>query len=120
MQATSTRPGITVTTDGVGVVSHAGSRLVADVADRITLTLIRGQRRSAPRTWLRSQRFWPQGTGPRRRVRPRTDTDASRLNPTLNQNGLENPAQPQAASQTAPSRPQTPESALRQAHTTRS
>lgn len=38
MQATTTRPKITVTADGAGVVSHAGSRLLADVADRTTLT----------------------------------------------------------------------------------
>ena len=38
MQATTTRPPVTVTTDGEGVVSHAGSRLLADVADRTTLT----------------------------------------------------------------------------------
>lgn len=38
MKATTTRPKIVATTDGVGVVSHAGSRLVADVADRTTLT----------------------------------------------------------------------------------
>lgn len=38
VQATTTRPRITVTTDGTGVVSHSGSRLVADVADRTTLT----------------------------------------------------------------------------------
>ncbi len=38
VQVTTTRPKITVTTDGTGVVSHAGSRLVADVADRTTLT----------------------------------------------------------------------------------
>ncbi|MEU6701762.1 transposase [Pseudonocardia sp. NPDC046786] len=38
MQATTTRPKIIVTADGVGVVSHAGSRLLADVADRTTLT----------------------------------------------------------------------------------
>ena len=38
MQATTTRPKITVTADGEGVVSHAGSRLLADVADRTTLT----------------------------------------------------------------------------------
>jgi DDE family transposase len=35
---TTTRPKITVTADGAGVVSHAGSRLLADVADRTTLT----------------------------------------------------------------------------------
>ena len=35
---TSTRPTITVTTDGAGVVSHAGSRLLADLADVTTLT----------------------------------------------------------------------------------
>jgi hypothetical protein len=38
VQATTTRPKITVTADGQGVVSHAGSRLLADVADRTTLT----------------------------------------------------------------------------------
>lgn len=37
VQATTTRPTITAT-DGEGVVSHAGSRLLADVADRTTLT----------------------------------------------------------------------------------
>ena len=38
MQATTTRLKITATADGEGVVSHAGSRLIADVADRTTLT----------------------------------------------------------------------------------
>ena len=38
MQATSTRPKIIVSADGDGVVSHVGSRLLADVADRVTLT----------------------------------------------------------------------------------
>ncbi len=38
MQATTTRPKITVTADGAGVVSHAGSRLLADLADATTLT----------------------------------------------------------------------------------
>jgi hypothetical protein len=38
VQATTTRPKIIVTADGAGVVSHAGSRLLADVADRTTLT----------------------------------------------------------------------------------
>ena len=38
MQATTIRPSITVTADGEGVVSHAGSRLLADVADRTMLT----------------------------------------------------------------------------------
>jgi hypothetical protein len=33
-----TRPKIAATADGEGVVSHAGSRLLADVADRTTLT----------------------------------------------------------------------------------
>lgn len=37
MQATTTRPKIIVTADGAGVVSHAGSRLLADVADRTTV-----------------------------------------------------------------------------------
>ena len=38
MQATTTLPKITATADGEGVVSHAGSRLLADVADKTTLT----------------------------------------------------------------------------------
>jgi len=38
VQATTTRPPVTATADGEGVVSHAGSRLLADVADRTTLT----------------------------------------------------------------------------------
>jgi hypothetical protein len=38
VQATTTRPTITATADGEGVVSHAGSRLLADVADKSTLT----------------------------------------------------------------------------------
>jgi hypothetical protein len=38
VQATSTRPKIIVSADGDGVVSHVGSRLLADVADRTTLT----------------------------------------------------------------------------------
>jgi len=38
VQATTTRPKITATADGEGVVSHAGSRLLADVADKTTLT----------------------------------------------------------------------------------
>jgi hypothetical protein len=37
VQVTTTRPRITATADGEGVVSHAGSRLLADVADRSTL-----------------------------------------------------------------------------------
>jgi Transposase DDE domain group 1 len=43
VQATTTRPRITATTDGEGVVSHAGSRLLADVADRTTLTAQLGE-----------------------------------------------------------------------------
>jgi hypothetical protein len=35
---TTIRPKITVTADGAGVVSHAGSRLLADLADATTLT----------------------------------------------------------------------------------
>jgi hypothetical protein len=38
VQALTTRPRITATADGEGVVSHAGSRLLADVGDRTTLT----------------------------------------------------------------------------------
>jgi hypothetical protein len=43
VQATTTRPKITATADGEGVVSHAGSRLLADVADRTTLTAQLGE-----------------------------------------------------------------------------
>ena len=43
MQATTTRPKVTATADGEGVVSHAGSRLLADVADRTTLTAELGE-----------------------------------------------------------------------------
>jgi hypothetical protein len=35
---TSTRPSVTVTTDGTGVASHAGSRLLADLAEATMLT----------------------------------------------------------------------------------
>jgi hypothetical protein len=38
MHATRTRPAVVVSADGAGVVSHAGSRLFADLADRTTLT----------------------------------------------------------------------------------
>jgi Transposase DDE domain group 1 len=38
VQATTTRPKITVTADGAGVVSHAGTRMLADLADATTLT----------------------------------------------------------------------------------
>jgi hypothetical protein len=43
VQATTTRPTVTATADGEGVVSHAGSRLLADVADRTTLTAELGE-----------------------------------------------------------------------------
>jgi hypothetical protein len=43
VQATTTRPRIIATADGEGVVSHAGSRLLADVADRATLTAQLGE-----------------------------------------------------------------------------
>jgi hypothetical protein len=43
VQATTTRPRITATADGEGVVSHAGSRLLADLADRTTLTAQLGE-----------------------------------------------------------------------------
>ena len=43
MQATTTRPNITATADGKGVVSHAGSRLLADIADLTTLTAQLGE-----------------------------------------------------------------------------
>lgn len=38
VHATRTRPAVEVSADGRGVVSHAGSRLIADMADRSTLT----------------------------------------------------------------------------------
>ena len=38
MQATTVRPGISVTADGQGVASHAGSRLLADLADAAGLS----------------------------------------------------------------------------------
>ncbi len=38
MKATGTRPKITVSGDGRGVVGHAGARLLADVADATGLT----------------------------------------------------------------------------------
>ncbi len=38
MQATTSRPKITVTAGGKGGVSHAGSRLLAALADHTTLT----------------------------------------------------------------------------------
>jgi hypothetical protein len=38
MHATRTRPSVEVSADGAGVVSHAGSRLLADLADQTTLT----------------------------------------------------------------------------------
>jgi hypothetical protein len=38
MQTTARRPKLVVTADGRGVVSHAGSRLLADLADRTSLT----------------------------------------------------------------------------------
>ena len=38
MHATRIRPPVEVSADGVGVVSHVGARLLADLADRMTLT----------------------------------------------------------------------------------
>jgi len=38
VNATRTRPGVEVSADGTGVVSHVGARLLADLADRTTLT----------------------------------------------------------------------------------
>ena len=38
MHATRTRPRVEVCADGVGVVSHVGARLLADLADRTSLT----------------------------------------------------------------------------------
>ncbi len=54
MQATTTRPKITVTADGAGVVSHAGTRLLADLADATTLT-----------AELRGALDWVRGPRPR-------------------------------------------------------
>jgi hypothetical protein len=44
---TTARPRLVVTADGRGVVSHAGSRLLSDLADRTSLTAggVRGARR---------------------------------------------------------------------------
>lgn len=38
VEATRTRPAVEVSADGAGVVSHAGSQLLSDLADRKTLT----------------------------------------------------------------------------------
>src|SRR4051794_2561202 len=38
VHVTRTRPTVEVSADGYGVVSHAGSRLLADLADQTTLT----------------------------------------------------------------------------------
>ena len=38
MQATTARPRITVTTDGQGVASHAGTRLLGDLADAVGMS----------------------------------------------------------------------------------
>jgi DDE family transposase len=38
VHATGSRPAVEVSADGVGVVSHVGARLLADLADRTTLT----------------------------------------------------------------------------------
>ena len=43
MQATTTRPRITTTTDGAGVVSHAGARLLADLADACAVPAVLSQ-----------------------------------------------------------------------------
>lgn len=40
VHATRTRPAVEVSADGAGVVSHAGSPLLADLADRTTLTAL--------------------------------------------------------------------------------
>jgi hypothetical protein len=42
VQPTTSRPKITVTADGAGVASHAGTRLLADLADRTGLTDVLG------------------------------------------------------------------------------
>ena len=54
MHPTTARPKITVTADGAGIVSHAGSRLLGDLADATTLTgersdALQGIRGSRPR-----------------------------------------------------------------------
>jgi hypothetical protein len=38
VHVTRTRPQVEVFADGAGVVSHAGSRLIADLADQTTLS----------------------------------------------------------------------------------
>ena len=38
MQAKASRPVLKVSADGTGVVSHAGSRLIADLADAVGLS----------------------------------------------------------------------------------
>jgi hypothetical protein len=43
VQATTARPGITVTTDGQGVASHAGTRLLGDLADAAGLSAAFGE-----------------------------------------------------------------------------
>lgn len=43
MKATGTRPKITVSADGRGVVGHAGARLLTDVADATGLTAAFGE-----------------------------------------------------------------------------
>jgi hypothetical protein len=43
VKTTGTRPKITVSADGRGVVAHAGARLLADVADATGLTSVFGE-----------------------------------------------------------------------------
>lgn len=55
---TNTRPKITVTADGSGLVSHVGSRLLADVADRSTLTGELSEALRKPRTTQIPGEYW--------------------------------------------------------------
>jgi DDE family transposase len=50
VQATSPRPRVEVTTDGDGIVGHAGAALLAELADRVGLTAALGWRADRPRT----------------------------------------------------------------------
>ena len=52
MHPISTRPTITVTADGAGVASHAGSRLLADLADVTTLSGELGEVLAVDGRWM--------------------------------------------------------------------
>jgi hypothetical protein len=61
VHATRTRPAVEVSADGAGVVSHAGSRMLADLADRTTLT---GQLSAVFAGRVPPQTAWTRSTGP--------------------------------------------------------